>query len=181
MKTILLENGGSGMFRNSTKNWVEKIDPNFIMVNSETREYMKSDDLYTFAMLIDPTLTDLATMSGFPSGMPFEAYRLNGKDFDKYHETKAGNWTQLDWYTEIIYEAVGFRKKRGMPKLTIHIAYEGVDFLKDVNDEDLGEHTKSYLDLMMYQSEGAVELKIYNGKGELLKTITKGSQLKFTR
>lgn len=169
------------MLRHSTTKWIEKIDKNYQLVNSEIRDYMKSDDLHTFAMLIDPTLTDLATMSAFPSQMPFEAYALNGKDFDKYGRTKSESWTQIDWYTYLIYEAVGFRHRRKMPILTIHIAYEGKDFLKDVNDLYLGEDTKTYLMLMMRQSEGSVILKLYDSDGNFVKKVTNEDHLKFTR
>lgn len=175
MKTILLENGGEGMFRNSTKEWISKIDEHYTLVNSEFRTYMKSADLLTFAMLIDPRLTDLATMSSFPSIMGFEACNLNGRDGDK-------EWLQIEWYTWLIYEAVGFRKDNNLNPLVLHIAYEGIDFLKDVNDGDLGEDTKTYLKLMMRQSEGFIKIKLYDSQNnwKLKKTITNENQLKFT-
>ncbi len=156
-KTYLFENNGG--VTDALKKWVTAIDKNYIEVNTEVRLYMKSNDLYIFAMLIDPALTTIATSSAFVTNMPFEACILHGKET---HASEDMEFTQMDYYSYLIYEAVGFRKNKGMRPLTIYINYHGIDFLRSLKEGRFGQDTISYMKLMLNQSEGFVSFKIYN-------------------
>lgn len=162
MQTLLLEN--NGLLMRDAKAWAEHIDPNFVEVNSDVRQYMRSDDLHTFASFINPNLTRILTSSEFPTKMPFGACLMNGKTGREGSHGRSYDeqpWTQLEYMTWLIYHAVAYRKRKGLTPLEIHVNYLGVNFLKDVNAEDLGPDVKTYLMLMFRQSEGYVKLFIY--------------------
>ncbi len=167
-----------------TATWAKKIDPLFLEVNSDPKEYDRSQDLWSFGMFINPDLENIATSSAFPTVMSYEACKSNGRtgkwgshgrDWDKQP------WTQLEYMTWLIYEAVGWRKRHKYRELTIHVNYESdSDFLKDVDAEFFGPDVKTYLMLMMRQSRGHVTLKIYK-EYRLKKTISAECHLKFKR
>lgn len=154
MKTLVFEN--NGLFTEKTLNWLKSLDENFIEINSETREYDRSDDLFFFGLLIDKDLTDVAVSSTFTMPMSYQAYKSFGKKFDDVE------FTQLDYFSWIIYEAISFRKKFKMNPLTIHINYNNsIGFIEMLNYESFGIDTKRYMNLMFRQFEGEVKINIY--------------------
>lgn len=158
-KTILLENGG--LLSEQCEAWIDLIDDQYIEVNSEVNTYMRGDDLQLFAMFTHPNLKTIATSSAFPTIMPYEARSSFGKDNYKHTDTDF-KFYQLEYFSWLIYESVGYRKKMGLSPLTIEINYKGNDFLKDLKDGDFGQDTIDYLKLMLRQSEGHITINLYN-------------------
>lgn len=154
--TYLLENGG--LVTERLLKWVTSFDKNYKEINTDSnRFYMRSGDLWFFAMLINPKLERIVTSSAFMTPMPHEATVSFNKEDDKQM------FMQIEYFTWLIYEAVGFRKQNNIQPLNIEINYQGVDFLKDLKKETvLGKDTTTYLKLMLRQSEGHVKLNIYS-------------------
>lgn len=157
-KTILLENGG--LLSEQCEAWINLIDDQYVEVNSEVDTYMRSDDLQLFAMFTHPNLKTIATSSAFPTIMPYEAICLHGKK-EKADKSFDFKFYQLEYFSWLIYESVGYRKKMGLEPLTIEINYKGNDFLKDLKGGDFGQDTTDYLKLMLRQSEGHIIINLY--------------------
>ena len=153
MKTILFEN--DALLTQKTKDWVNSIDKNYYEFNSQTREYDRSNDLYVFGMLINPTLENIITSSEFITKMPYIAYKCFNKDIE------IEKFTQLEYYAWLIFYAVRFRKDKNIQPLTLYINYKGEDFLTDLKDNILGKDVFTYIKLMLKQSENFVFLKIH--------------------
>lgn len=172
MSSIILEN--QGLLYEKAKAWANGIDKDAKEVNTERRDYMRKQDLWMFAMLINPELENVITDSTFESIMPYEAHT----SFQK--EDKIGEYfLQIEYFSWLIYEAVSYRKSHSAAPLSIHINYRGVNFLKRVNEKQLGEDTKLFMKLMMRQSEGSVKLFIYD-EYILQEEITNEDELEFT-
>jgi len=150
MKTLLMENAHLASLK--TLEFVKNIDINYIEYNTEVRNYMRSNDLFIFAKLIQPNLENIVTSSSFQTIMPYE-YKKNN-DFDR-------GYKQIEYYSYLFYNAIAFRKGKNLPCLNFHIDYLNVDFLRDLDEGELGEDTKSYIKLMLRQSEGFVKFFIY--------------------
>lgn len=156
MKTLLMENGG--IASKKTIQFVTEIDPSYVEYNTEIKDFMLQDLLFTFATLINPELQTIVTSSAFEMGMPYGSYHIfnkDGKGFD--YEFK-----QIEYYTYLFFIALRYREARKMPCLTFHINYLYDDFLGDLKVSKLGEGTTTYLKLMLRQSEGYAILKIYD-------------------
>lgn len=177
MKTVLLENGG--LLRSHTDEWVKALDADYVEVNSEVREYMIQKDFHFFALLIDPELENVCTSSAFITPMGFDACRRWGKLNDML-DWEPNSFMQLEYFAHLLFIAVRMRSKHEMKPLTIHINYEGGDFLQDVNDGSLGADVKTYLKLMLRQEEGYIVLKVYEDY-KLVKTCKTEDDLNFTR
>ena len=173
MKTILLEN--NGLLSPDGKKWIESIDPNYQMVDSATREYMRSDDLHFFGLLITPSINRIAVTSGFIMPMSSSACRSFGKKF----EFEKKKWMQLEYFTWLVYSVIEHRIAHKLQPLTLEINYKGEDFLQDVNDEDLGSDVKYYLFKMFHLQEGYIKLNIYKNY-KLIRTVYKIEDLNFT-
>lgn len=159
LKSYLFENGGEKMLSEKTKNWMNGIDESTIIINTEThRDYMKEDDLFMFALLIDPNLVNIITSSCFITTMPYNAYQLHGKEYDINDEK---GFTQLDYFSYLIYNTVSFREKSKMIPLTIHLNYESENFLSNLNLGRFGKDVKQNLKLMLRKSEGFIKLKLF--------------------
>lgn len=154
-----MENGG--LLMPATEEWVKSIDPHFIEVNPEImRHYMRHHDLYTFAMLIDPTLTDIVVSSAFemPAGFDCHVSMKGARVVDINSE-----YLQIEYYAWLFYEAVGYRKRHDLAPLIFHINYLYEEaFCEDLKNEEMGPDTTTYVKLMMRQSEGYVALKLYS-------------------
>ena len=87
---------------------------------------------------------------------------------------------QLEYFTWLIYEAVSYREKNKMQPLTLEINYNGVNFLRDINDGDLGVDTKRYMRLMFGQFEGQITMNIYE-EFKLIKTVKNLEDLNFSK
>lgn len=171
METVLFEN--NGLLTRDTKNWALSFDENFVEVNSAVKNYERRDDLHLFAMLINPKLKTVLSSSAFVTVMPFDACLMNGK------EDLANEWTQLDYFSWLVYEAVRFRSHHKTPTpLSLHLNYLGVDFLKKVDKGEKGLDVKTYLKLIFNQFEGHVTLTLYSDFKKV-KTVSKFKELNF--
>lgn len=152
--TILFEN--DGLLTGATQRWATAIDKNYQEINSSGRDYMRSNDLFFFGLLINPDLKRVITSSGFVSNMPYGAilsFRKNDDDVESFK--------QLEYFAWLFYEAVAYRKRYGMQPIVIDINYMGHDFLDDLKRGQFGEDTTTYLKLMLRQSEGHVTINLY--------------------
>lgn len=169
IKSILFENDGltSGMLID----WVKSIDENYKEVNSSTRNYDRSDDLYFFAMLIEPNLENIITSSGFPN--PAYGYALSiGKKRDA-----ALDYPQISYFMWLIREAALYRQRKELKPLTLHVDYAGENLLSDLKNNRKWEDAKDYLKLTLRQCK-EFTLKIYKDY-KLIQAIKTEEELKF--
>ena len=172
VKTYLLEN--DGLITDRLLKWVKGFDPDFKEINtSGGRDYMRSQDLRFFGLLINPNIDRLITSSSFPSQMPYEAFRSFNKDFDD----NGDGFYQLEYFSWLIREAVNFRKGFNIQPIIIELNYEGEGFLKHLKDNYWGENTTSWVMLMMRQSEGFVKINLYEDY-KFIETIITEDDLK---
>lgn len=176
-KTILLEN--YNLLSPQTETWILGIDKNYEMINSESRNYSREDDMYTFAMFIDPKLRTIATSSAFVTQMPYEAIVSFRKEKD-FNIAEENAFTQLDYYSWVLFNAVRFRSRAKMAPLTLEINYHNIDFLEDLRDEKLGVDTKTYLKRMFRQQEGDIVMNLYKDY-KLIKTIRNEDDLELDK
>ena len=146
-----MENGG--LATSKTIAFAKGIDENYVEFNPEMRDYMRSDDLFVFAALIDPELENIVVSSAFEHGVSFSYV----KTYDVNEDYK-----QIEHYAYLFFMAVRYRKDKGLPCLNFHINYLYDDFLGHLKDGTLGNDTTTYVKLMLRQSEGFAKLFIYD-------------------
>ena len=171
MATLLLEN--RHLLTDSCKQWVKTLDPNYIEVNTQPNTYHREQDFKFFGIMVQPNIENIAVSSSFQTLMDGEAYASFLKDDND-------EFLQIEYFSYILYNVMSYRQKSGTPMLTLHINYEGIDFLEKVNKGLLGEKTKSNLKMMFRHYEEFVQLKLYHDF-VLINTIINEDELNFTR
>jgi hypothetical protein len=168
MKTLLMENGG--IATSGTLAFVKAIDPNYKEYNTENSQYMRSDDLWVFAKLIQPELENIVTSSAFETNMNYDAYL----SFDKNNNDT--EFKQIEYFSYLFYWAVRYRNTHELKPLTFYINYKGFDFLSDLKQGILGDDTLTNVKRMFNHYEGYVTFHIYQDY-ELQHTLTKFEDL----
>lgn len=155
MKALLLEN--DGLASKEIYNWVESIvGKDYKEVNPSTMHYMRQDDLHWFGTLINPEIEHLFVASSFARCVDYSCELSFRGGNDDGEETML----QVEYFAWLIYNAVQWRRHYGLPKITLHVEYYGVDLVGEIEDGSLGEMTKLIL-LAIRQSEGWLTLKVY--------------------
>ena len=159
MKSILLEN--NGLLSTETDVWAKSLDPNYKMINPSVREYSRENDLFFFAMLINPSLENIITSSAFVTQMPHQAMVSFGKIDDNAEDYYKQKFMQLEYFSWLLFNALRFRERAKYPGiLSVHINYEGESFLEALKEEELGKDVTMYMRLMLRQQEN-VQFLIY--------------------
>lgn len=145
-KVFLLEN--DDWFWEGLEDWCKSFDPEFQVFRTSYRDWMLNNDYHAVGMLSQPFVDKLLVSSSFEG----EVYTTHRKD----------PYPQVAHFLEIIEAAFHVRNKLGYEPFEIHINYHGVDFAREVMEENWGWDFSASLKRFVRQNPGTLKICVYN-------------------
>jgi hypothetical protein len=171
MKALLFENGG--LASQKIYDWVESfVGKDYKEINTEVRDYERRQDLWMFATLINPEIEHIFVSLAFERQVDFHCH-LSFKGIKRIDDPIM---LQVEYYGFLIREAVVYRQRHNLPKLTLHVNYLYPTLFEDLKDGTLGDNL---ILLTIRQMEGWLTVIHYDDYKEVGRIIEDNNDYKY--